>query len=416
VDFGFPILRGIYMMPDKMSLGPDIRVLAQRMDTEEERKPMRLNPTVISNSGIYGIIRARARRAIENGIAGDENLPKLILSVKGPGQEARETSIRAIRDHVVNKLKWNERDAALMVEYASLEFGSGKSLPPDRGTMASLWVNDQELREFMEANLGALSAIGEQKATQFFAQLASRFDPNASTAYEAIFKAWGGDVREMSVDIKTGRARPREVTADTKSLGSIRYALAIADPTIFARVDYLDPDAKISEAEKASCRAILKNLPVIFTFAPMNLLHYGVTFPARSTHKLTVRYKQFAYQDTRSPASYQLAYVVHPASFWDSFGPINLRILAPHGVGFRASVPCSREDKAGSFPTVDPEVMALKEFGDRTTDTAYCTYESVLKEKTGELFVALDAEQWKKAFARRPEPEEGREPGQGPER
>ena len=61
-------------------------------------------------------------------------------------------------------------------------------------------------------NLGPLSAIGEQKATQLFAQLASRFDKDAGSAYEAIFAAWGGDVRERSIDLVTGRVRPRELT------------------------------------------------------------------------------------------------------------------------------------------------------------------------------------------------------------
>ena len=57
---------------------------------------------------------------------------------------------------------------------------------------------------------------------------------------------------------------------------------AEVDPTVYARVDYLDPKAKISEVERASCREVLDHLPVTFTFAPMNLLHYRVTFPARS--------------------------------------------------------------------------------------------------------------------------------------
>ena len=62
------------------------------------------------------------------------------------------------------------------------------------------------------ANLGPLAAIGEQKATQLFAQLASRFDKDAGSAYEAIFAAWGGDVRERSIDLATGEIRPRELT------------------------------------------------------------------------------------------------------------------------------------------------------------------------------------------------------------
>ena len=56
-----------------------------------------------------------------------------------------------------------------------------------------------------------MAAIGEQKATQLFAQLASQFDKDAGTNYEAIFAAWGGDVRERSIDLGTGEVRPREL-------------------------------------------------------------------------------------------------------------------------------------------------------------------------------------------------------------
>ena len=79
------------------------------------------------------------------------------------------------------------------------------------GTATGL-ADDAELDELKDANLGPLAAIGEQKATQFFAQLASRFDEKAGSDYEAIFAAWGGDVRERSIDLATGQLRPREMT------------------------------------------------------------------------------------------------------------------------------------------------------------------------------------------------------------
>ena len=79
------------------------------------------------------------------------------------------------------------------------------------------------------ANLGPLAAIGEQKATQLFAQLASRFDKDAGAKYEAIFAAWGGDVRERSIDLATGEIRPREVTLPTPRRG--RGAIPREPPT-----------------------------------------------------------------------------------------------------------------------------------------------------------------------------------------
>jgi hypothetical protein len=156
----------------------------------------------------------------------------------------------------------------------------------------------------------------------------------------------------------------------------------ISDPTIYARVDYLDPDAKISESERASCQAVLRNLPVIFTFAPMNILHYRASFPAKSTQTLTVSYRQYAYSDTLAPSSYQLAYVVHPASLWQDFGPINLEVAVPEGVRFRASVPCHNGG-------VEERPISGRE------KNRWEVYRAELKQKTGELYLAVDAEAWK---------------------
>jgi len=379
VDFGFPILRGVYVNPLSMSMmpKPDVQVrLGQNV----------VKSTIISNSAIYGIIRQRAREVIERAVAGDAALKRLIASIRDAEGETRKAERRALFSHLVDSMKWNERDAVLMVEYASLDFGKLKSYPPDRSRTG--WGADKELNKLMNENLGPLSAIGEQKATQFFAQLASRFEPKVATAYEAIFTAWGGDVRERSVDLETGKVRPREITVDPASLNkppTITLTGYPTDPTIYARVDYLDPEANISESEKASCKAILKNLLVIFTFAPMNILHYQVKFPAKSTRTLTVSYSQYAYSDTRSPSSYQLAYVVHPASLWEEFGPINLEVAVPKGIGFRASVACSNggvEERQVSPSNSEKGLFDI--------------YQAVVKQKSGELYLAVDAEAWKK--------------------
>jgi hypothetical protein len=264
--------------------------------------------------------------------------------------------------------------------------------------MGDVWrFNDPntDIRALAHFNLGPLSAIGEQKATQFFAQLANGFDPKAGAAYEAIFSAWGGDVKERSVDLKSGKVRPREIdiTADDlKKDANVAYRVKETDPTVYARVDYLDEKAKITDAEKASCRNILKNLPVVFTFAPMNLVHYQPKFPAKSNKVLTVTYKQYAYKDTADPASYQLAYVVHPASFWKDFGPINLAVSVPQGVALTASVDCKKAAAAAPAANV-AEPAPGPASGPMDT---YCT---VLKEKTGEIFLAVDAAGWDKMAA-----------------
>ncbi len=373
VDFGFPILRGIYVNPSWMMPKPNVNVV---LNTKHVKS------TIISNSAIYGIIRQRAREVIEKAIADDITLKKLVASVRSANSKTRKAGRTTLFSHLRDTMKWNERDAVLMVEYASLDFGKIKSHPPDRPRW---WGGHIELRELMNANLGPLSAIGEQKATQFFAQIASRFEPKVAAAYEAIFTAWGGDIRERSVDLKTGKVRPREITVNRKTLDNKPSPFrSDFDPTIYARVAYLDPKANISESEKASCKAILKNLPVIFTFAPMNILHYHVKFPAKSTQTLTVSYSQYAYSDTRSPSSYQIAYVLHPASLWKEFGPINLEVAVPEGVRFRASVACSN----GGVE----ERRISQHFSQKGR---FNIYQAELKQKNGELFLAVEADGWK---------------------
>ena len=375
VDFGFPILRGIYVDPLSMMRRPNVNV---RLDKKA------IKSTIISNSAIYGIIRQRAREVIEKAIADDIKLNEIVTSVRNANSETLKTGRKTLFSHLVDTMKWSRRDAALMVEYASLDFGKFKVQPPDRNRMG--WFGmDAELHQLMNGNLGPVAAIGEQKATQFFAQLASRFDPEAAAAYEAIFTAWGGDVRERSVDLKTGKVRPREITVDPGTLGKQPSPFtSFFDPTIYARVAYLDPKANITESEKASCKTILKNLPVVFTFAPMNILHYNVKFPAKSTQTLTVSYSQYAYSDTSSPSSYQLAYVLHPASLWKDFGPINLEVAVPEGIGFRASVPYENGGvkKGGLSPNQPP-------------NSPFNIYKAELEQKTGELYLAVEANGWK---------------------
>lgn len=381
VDFGFPILRGVYMSPYGMSMQPDATVTLDQK---------RIGSTIISNSAIYGIIRQRARETIEKVVEADPTLKGLMTSVqKAKGKEARVTAQQALSAYLVDTEKWSKRDAVLMAEYAGLDIDNSKSghiPPPDRGR--SVWRSDRQMHELMRANLGPLAAIGEQKATQFFAQLAGCFDADAAAGYEAIFAAWGGDVQERSVDIATGKVRPREISVDEKMLKDANYRRTHSgDPAIYARVDYLDENAKITEAEKDACRTILKNLPVVFTFAPMNILHYQVTFKPNATQELTVAYQQYAYRDTRDPASYQLAYVVHPASFWEEFGPIHLEVMVPDGVRLQAC------EKAG----IQEDDTAKKTENGRPD-----IYTGTVKEKTGEIYLAIDADSWNQKVLKQP--------------
>jgi hypothetical protein len=443
-DFGFPILRGIFLKRGMVSY-PDVTVQA---DKESPRA------TVISNSAIYGIIRHSARGVIEKGIAADANLASLVARVRDawvpppqpavvrqqvaqqppPAKNVRQERSanyqpvrEALRTYLTADLGWNARDAALLVEYASLELVPVGHENQTRGAYASVWPSDRwepgyfwgrsDLASLATANLGPLAAIGEQKATQLFAQLASRFDKHAGSAYEAIFSAWGGDVRERAVDLETGQLRPRELHLPNRKPAPGKTPVDMrltADPTVYARLDYLDPNAKISADEKASCQAILKNLPVVFTFAPMNLLHYQVKFPARATRTVTVSYRQYAYADTRGSGSYQLAYVLHPATLWNEFGPIHVRLEVPAGICCKAStaMQCTGEGQAGTGAATvstrglgplndkaEPKSANLP--GNRPPRPSVDVYEATLadpEQKQGELFVGIGRAQWDKMF------------------
>ncbi|MBN1845905.1 MAG: hypothetical protein JW810_09495 [Sedimentisphaerales bacterium] len=379
IDFGFPILRGIYINPYAMSLLPSVRV-----QCDQKFLPV----TIISNSYIYGVIRQRARETIEQGIAGDPELARRLDAIRSSsGQEASNGRQELIR-YLTQRRQWDNSDAVLLAEYAGLDLETLKHRPPDRPLF--VFFSDPEMAKLANDNLGPLAAIGEQKATQFFARLAWCFDPEQAGGYEEIFKAWGGDVREQAVDLASGRIRPREIQWDDAALAA-GIADPQFDPTLYVRVEYLDPRAPLTEREKAACQSILKHLRVIFTFAPMNILYYRATFAAQSTQTITVSYQQHAYADTRAPQSYQLAYVLHPASRWSDFGPIHLQVQVPADVGFRASVPCRLTDTGQTAAGSDPPAAGGEA-------TVFQTYQARLQEKTGELFLAVDQASWTARF------------------
>ncbi len=375
MDFGFPILRGIYMEPLSMMPRPSVTVMVDKKSVPAK---------IISNSAIYGIIRQQCRQVIDQAINDDATLAKLAKRIRNAKGVKLDSAKQALVVYLAGELKWGERDARLLGEYLSIDIGKAPVAPVH---IAWHMHRDHELSRLVQENLGVLSAIGEKKATQLFAQLAGRFDPGTGSGYEEIFKAWGGDVRERSIDLESGKIRPREITHEREQPDTPRSIVG-GGLTTYARVEYLDEDAKLSDAEKDACRAILKNLPVIFTYAPMNLLYYRVAFEPGAELTVTVRYSQYAYEDSHKPKSYQLAYVVHPASLWDRFGPITLTVSAPKGVAVRSSVPCEQVQVnavkrvlASSWSVVGKQLPMQAHRG-------------TITDKTGELLVAVSAEEW----------------------
>lgn len=421
VTFGFPVLRGLYMSPFSMMPQPDAQVRLNKNDY--------VGSTVISNSAIYGVIREQARRTIEAAIAKDGRLSDLVARTRATGwvrQRARatlnaatgtdralqkavsndallgaaaapvsglresehEAARTALFEYATESMRWDKNNTRLLVEYASLDWGGAEATPNPPDRMFPYWRMGGDTNQWVYRNLGPLHAIGEQKATQLFATLATRFDPSVAGTYESIFSSWGGDIRERSVDLTTGTVRPREITISTQPASDPRYELRGSDPTVYARVDYLDPNARITDAEKDSCNAVLKALPVVFTFAPMNLIQYQVRFKPNATQVLTVTYKQYAYKDTHDPTSYQFAYVLHPASMWKDFGPINLKVAVPANTPFKASVAC----EAGEPEEYElPKDAFMPRPPDASAKGQYTFHRATIQDKTGELFLAVDA-------------------------
>jgi hypothetical protein len=137
----------------------------------------------------------------------------------------------------------------------------------------------------------------------------------------------------------------------------------------------------------------------------MNLLYYQAKFPAHGTRLVTVSYRQYAFADTRRTGSYQLAYVLHPATLWKDFGPIHLTLNVPEGVTCRASASiqpaeAQRENAGGSavdngLGEVPSHLLATVM---KYKAKSYRTTLDKPEQKQGELFVAVDKAAWDKAF------------------
>jgi hypothetical protein len=390
IEFGFPILRGVFISPLAMTPTPDVQV---RMDKTEH-----LRPILISNSALLGLLRRRAGAVIERSVRDDERLRSLARSVWEAGPSGRAPSRRRLASYLSNVRRWSGSDASLFVEYVSLEKASSRT--PERPAPFYMGLTDSSIANAAQEFSWAASAIGELKATQWLARLAGRLDPAFENSYEAVFESWGGDVRELSVDLETRRIRPREVDVQRRPSRSsaLQPSLLDSDSTTYARVDYLSTKKKMSRIENDSWNAVLKNLPVVFTFAPMNLLYYRASFPAYGVRMVTVSYKQHAYLDTREPLSYQAAYVLHPASFWDSFGPIRLHVTVPDGVS-----PVAGRDMLSGFSRADSSASRRPH-----SNVKWSAYASTVSRKTGELIIGISHADWTQAMRRLTDARRGR--------
>jgi hypothetical protein len=332
LDLGFPILG--------TSAGLSTRVQAGEREVESR---------LLSTSEIQASLREQARHVIEARLAEDAELRRMVGEARARKGKDPGTSRDPLITYLAEKRDFSQRDATLLWGHALLA-------PASRDPAGDSHPFDVDLAE---------RALGPLKATQYLTLLASRFEPKTDLSYETLYSAWGGDVRERAVDLATGAIRPQ------------RQAPPPEAEDLRTRLDYLDHEG-MSPAELRACEAILQQLPVTFSFAPMTLIRTSLPFPAGTTQTVTFSYDQWAYTDTSDPASFQLGYVVHPASFWDKFGPIHLRVLVPKGVSLRASVPTRAQAGAGA-------------------PAGFVEHEGVVEHKTGHLYVAVPAHEWRTA-------------------
>jgi hypothetical protein len=381
---GFPILRGIYVEYSGGAMGSFSTYPAYRVQLDGRE----VGSTVISNSDLFDRIRGDAWKKIVAAMDADPALRPLRARMAAADPTAAD-AVRTELEKQLLAMRWEPRDAALLADlmraigpkptpltaeqHKPIPWPYNAAGPRPRHQIFADQV-DFELGSLGEDStryhMGALSSMGELKATQLLSHVAARLAPGASTDYQRLFTAWGGDVREQAVDPGTGVLRPRRDEGKGSAFDE--------NASLYARLDYFQPNTIMQPARRQACERIVKNLPVVFTFAPMNIIRTELTFPARSTRVVTYDYSQFSFDDLGPPASHQLAYVVHPASFWKTFGPISVTVQAPQGVPVRASIPMRK---------AAPHTPSLP--------AGFVAFTGELREKTGELYLSVDCDKWK---------------------
>ena len=275
-----------------------------------------------------------------------------------------------LRNYLTAELGWNARDAALLVEYASLDFGRQTLAPPPRPLGRAILEHERP-RSSKRRTSGHSGPSANRRPRNY-----SPSSPRGSTSRrEATTRRSSRPGAAMSASGRStwrpAEVRPREIGLPAGRSDRKPPARLGSRPAADGRSDRLrphrlpDPNAKLSPAEKASCEAVLKNLPVTFTFAPMNLLHYQVKFPAHGTRVVAVTYRQYAYADTQRHGQLPVGLRATPSQLWKDFGPIALKVHAPKGILCRASAATGTgpgEPRAAHHaamlpgPAVDPKI------------------------------------------------------------
>ena len=138
----------------------------------------------------------------------------------------------------------------------------------------------------------------------------------------------------------------------------------------------------------------------------MNLLALPGQVPAARHADGDGDYRQYAYADTRGSGSYQLAYVLHPATLWKEFGPINVDVAGAQGhrlqgVGGHRNARARSRLTPGLAANDAERCRAWFRHRPRRKSIAQTSIRSRLTEpgqKSGELFVGIDKAAWDRTF------------------
>ena len=190
---------------------------------------------------------------------------------------------------------------------------------------------------------GVLARIGALKATQLYTEVLKALAPAQSIDYEQFFRAWGGREKRVSLDLETGEVRERVLSPIRFAEGGMMGPIPL---DIYAREEYLNA-RNLPKDLKKHLMTVLKNLPVTFAFAPVNMTVYEVAFAPGQKRTVAVEVNQLPSIDGREPVTAQFEYIMKTARYFKEFDHINLEVRAPKGTKLTISPTCTEVVQKG---------------------------------------------------------------------
>lgn len=245
----------------------------------------------------------------------------------------RTRAAKALTD-VLKKRQLTDSQVALVSEFFILP----PSPKPERPNIDALDEYPRYIathRFFPER--GVLERIGVLKATQLYTEVLKALAPAQHIDYEQFFRAWGGQEKRVSLDLETGEIRERVLSPIRFTDGGMMGPIPL---DIYAREEYLD-SRNLPKDLKKHLMTVLRNLPVTFAFAPVNMTVYDVAFAPGQKRMVAVEVSQLPSIDGREPVTAQFEYIMKTARYFEEFDHINLEVRAPSGTALAISPACA---------------------------------------------------------------------------